>query len=127
MTEGFWDQVGLDEGGLPKHLPMGVTQRNEGPENDSEAHHYVCWCGDECCPLARGLQLAWEAGRRSTRSELGARLAGQRRESTPRRPSCVVEGCPGDGRYAPPGRGHLCTVDQYLAAISVDAEARHAD
>lgn len=30
---------------------------------------------------------------------------------------CMVEACPGDGNYLPPGRGHICTVDEYLNAI----------
>lgn len=31
--------------------------------------------------------------------------------------TCPVNGCPGDWRYAPPGRGHTCTVPEYLMAL----------
>lgn len=68
MTDGFWDQLGVDEGGLPTHLPMGVTKDGEGPEDDALAHHYVCWCGDTQCPLTVAFTLAgrasWEQGRK---------------------------------------------------------------
>lgn len=39
----------FDEGGLPKHLAMGVTADGQGPENDDTAHHFVCWCKDSDC------------------------------------------------------------------------------
>lgn len=29
---------------------------------------------------------------------------------------CPVDGCPGDYRYAPPGRGHTCTTETWLTA-----------
>lgn len=61
---GFWDHLGQDEGMLPVHLPMGVTFDGQGPEDDSEAHHYECWCGDSECPLTLALGHAWRAGRR---------------------------------------------------------------
>ena len=54
---GFWERLGVDDGGLPIHLPMGVNAEGQGPENDSAAHHYVCWCG-EGCPLTAALALA---------------------------------------------------------------------
>lgn len=60
---GFWDNLGIDGGGLPIHLPMGMTKDRNGPEDDSKAHHYECWCG-EPCPLTAALNAAWEAGRR---------------------------------------------------------------
>jgi len=67
---GFWDQLGLDEDTLmPAHLPMGVNRVGQGPDNDSEAHHYVCWCGDPECPLTLALGHAWKAGRRVGRSD----------------------------------------------------------
>lgn len=62
---GFWDRLGDDGGGLPAHLPMGVNERGQGPEDDSDAHHYQCWCGDVECPLTLALGHAWAAGRRS--------------------------------------------------------------
>ena len=62
---GFWDRLGYDDAGMPKHLPMGVNERGQGPENDSAAHAYVCWCGDVECPLTLALGHAWAAGRRA--------------------------------------------------------------
>lgn len=62
----FWDRLGVDSGGMPKHLPMGVTQDGQGPEDDHRAHHYVCWCGDTECPLMLALGHAWRAGRDAT-------------------------------------------------------------
>lgn len=38
-----------DEGGLPIHFPMGVNAKGQGPVNDSDAHHWVCWCNDDRC------------------------------------------------------------------------------
>ena len=55
---GFWDRLGLDETGMPLHLPMGVTADGQGPTNDSEAHHFVCWCSRPKCPLTEILALA---------------------------------------------------------------------
>lgn len=62
---GFWDQLGVDEGELPVHLPMGVTEDGQGPAGDEEAHHWVCWCGDVECPLTLALSHAWRSGRSS--------------------------------------------------------------
>lgn len=59
-----WDRLGVDDGGLPTHLPMGVNKDGQGPEDDAEAHHYECWCIDPDCPLTAALRQAWEAGRR---------------------------------------------------------------
>lgn len=61
---GFWDRLGTDEAGMPRHLPMGVVTAGQGPVGDDIAHHYVCWCGDVECPLALALGHAWKAGRR---------------------------------------------------------------
>lgn len=58
ITVGFWDRLGTDDGGMPVHLPMGVNASGQGPEDDSTAHHFVCWCGDSQCPLTRALALA---------------------------------------------------------------------
>ena len=60
-----WD-LQTDDGGLPVHLPMGVTQDGRGPTMDSEAHHYLCWCGNPKCLLNDALRLAWESGTRVT-------------------------------------------------------------
>lgn len=60
-----WD-LQTDDGGLPAHLPMGVTQDGRGPTSDSEAHHYLCWCGDPKCLLNDALRLSWESGTRVT-------------------------------------------------------------
>lgn len=62
---GFWDRLGYDEGMMPAHLPMGVNERGQGPENDADAYTYVCWCGDPECPLTLALGHAWRSGRRS--------------------------------------------------------------
>jgi len=61
---GFWDRLGMDDGGMPVHLPMGVTERGQGPEDDSAAYAYVCWCGETECPLTLALGHAWASGRR---------------------------------------------------------------
>lgn len=46
----------VDEAGMPKHLPMGVNEQGQGPEDDSKAHHWVCWCGDPNCVWTRAFQ-----------------------------------------------------------------------
>jgi len=58
-----WELLGVDEGGLPVHLPMGVNQQGQGPEDDSAAHHFECWCGDANCPLTGALMAAFRKGR----------------------------------------------------------------
>lgn len=45
----------------------------------------------------------------------------------PERPLCPVDACTGDGRYAPPGRGHTCKIEEYLAAVSDIEEAAERD
>lgn len=64
----MWEKMGVDDGGLPTHLPMGVTREGQGPTDDSEADHYICWCGEPCV-LAEALRKAWDAGRRSLTPE----------------------------------------------------------
>jgi len=53
----FWDRLGISEGGLPIHLPMGVTEAGQGPTDVEDAHHWICWCPDAQCPLTRSLAL----------------------------------------------------------------------
>lgn len=60
---GFWDQLGLDDTGMPVHLPISHKENCEGPTKD--AHHWECWCSDPDCLLAEALGYAWMAGRRS--------------------------------------------------------------
>jgi hypothetical protein len=60
----------MDEGGLPVHLPFGVTVDGRGPAPDDEADHWVCWCWDPDCELTRALRLAGEAGARRARDTL---------------------------------------------------------
>lgn len=60
-----WDWL-TDEGGLPVHLPMGVSAEGRGPTRDDDAHHYLCWCMDPKCLLTEALRLAWESGSRNT-------------------------------------------------------------
>lgn len=55
---GFWDRLGVDDGLMPVHLPMGVDQDGRGPTDDSDAVRFVCWCGDADCPLTSALTLA---------------------------------------------------------------------
>lgn len=62
-----WGQLGYDDGGLPVHLPMGVTESGQGPEDDDKAHHYVCWCGTYCS-LEHALNLATRAGDKHDRT-----------------------------------------------------------
>jgi len=58
---GFWDQLGLDSGLMPEHLPMGVDEEGQGPVEPDPAHHYVCWCHQDC-PLNQALRASWTAG-----------------------------------------------------------------
>lgn len=55
--QNFWERLGLDDGGLPVHFPMGVDRRGRGPESP-KPHHYICWCGHPDCPLTQALQDA---------------------------------------------------------------------
>lgn len=57
-----WLDLGVDDGGLPIHLPMGVTAEGRGPTSDADAHHYVCWCANPDCPLTVALRQAWKIG-----------------------------------------------------------------
>lgn len=61
----FWDALGVDDGGLPIHLPFSHNSVCQGPTSDAEAHHWSCWCRDgHDCPLSKALALAFEAGQR---------------------------------------------------------------
>jgi hypothetical protein len=60
-----WDQLGHDEGGLPKHLPISINENGQGPTEPDPAYAWVCWCWDPECTLTLALQHAWSAGRRS--------------------------------------------------------------
>ena len=54
-----WASLGMDDGGMPIHLPIGVTVDRRGPaDGTDELHHYECWCGHECA-LAHELRLAY--------------------------------------------------------------------
>jgi hypothetical protein len=57
-----WEGLGVIDGGLPIHLPMGVDQEGRGPIEPGQPYRYVCWCG-QSCPLGEALELAWKAGR----------------------------------------------------------------
>lgn len=65
VYRGFWNDLGVDGGGLPVHLPIAVNEAGEGPQNHSDAHTYICWCADPDCPLTRALGNAWAAGTRT--------------------------------------------------------------
>lgn len=80
---GFWDSLGVDDGGMPVHLPMGVNDAGEGPENDSNAHHYVCWCPDVNCPLTNALILAARLAPREADDGLAERVRLGLREHAP--------------------------------------------
>lgn len=62
---GFWERLGTDDGGMPVHLPIGVNAYGQGPEDDSAAYTFTCWCGDPECPLSLALGHAWTSGKRS--------------------------------------------------------------
>lgn len=65
---GFWERLGTDDAGMPAHLPIGVNANGQGPEDDSAAYAFTCWCGDPECPLSLALGHAWASGRRVTPS-----------------------------------------------------------
>lgn len=70
---GFWERLGHHpETFESAHLPMGVNEHGQGPENDSEAHHYECWCIDPYCPLNQALKLAGAVGARAALREVAA-------------------------------------------------------
>jgi hypothetical protein len=54
-----WARLGLDEGGLPAHVPMGVTEGGDGQQDDATARRYVCWRPYPNSPLTRASRLAW--------------------------------------------------------------------
>lgn len=60
----FWNRLGVDEGGLPVHLPIEVNEQGQGPEDRAIAHHTECWCGGPDCPLGRALLEAGRLARR---------------------------------------------------------------
>lgn len=59
-----WDACGVDEGGLPVHLPISLDENQRGPTRDQDAYVYVCWCMDKDCLLTKALMDAWRAGMR---------------------------------------------------------------
>lgn len=60
-----WNDLGVNEGGLPIHFPMGHTRMCEGPTDDADAHHWACWCpAGHSCPLSVALGRAGQAGYR---------------------------------------------------------------
>lgn len=75
MSLGFFDLLGIDESGLPTHLPMGVNAEGQGPTDDADAHHLECWCGQPDCLLTRNLMWAYRLGRKEGSS--GRFVAGQ--------------------------------------------------
>jgi hypothetical protein len=65
-----WNALGVDEGGLPVHLPMAVTADGQGPATGTDAHHMTCWCGTGC-GLADALEEAGHLGERVTSPDEG--------------------------------------------------------
>jgi hypothetical protein len=53
----------IDQGGMPVHVPIGVTIDGRGPADpatDPAFHHWACWCPDgEKCPVI--FEMAWAA------------------------------------------------------------------
>lgn len=70
---GFWDSLGMDEGGLPIHLPMGVNAKGQGPADvhGQVAHHFICWCGQSGCPLTIALAQSRRSALRSIKISVG--------------------------------------------------------
>lgn len=68
-----WMDLGVDDGGLPIHLPMGLDPYGKGPVSDSEATHYICWCMDSNCLLTKALRGSWIAGLRAEERAENAR------------------------------------------------------
>jgi hypothetical protein len=65
-----WYSLGVDDGGLPVHLPISHTSQCDGPTEPDPAHHYACWCkAGHSCPLSEALRLSHEAGARSIRND----------------------------------------------------------
>lgn len=62
MSENFWDHLGIDEAGMPIHLPIGLTVDESGPADESEIHHWGCWCNEDDCPLDKILRQASTLG-----------------------------------------------------------------
>lgn len=68
--QGLLDELALyvDEGGLPKHLPMPVNTEGQGPLGFNEdgspetPARIACWCGDAECMWALALTQAYELG-----------------------------------------------------------------
>lgn len=58
-----WDNLGVDDGGLPRHLPFSHTVNCEGPTEPDDPDHLACWCGKPC-PLHLALRDAHRAGMR---------------------------------------------------------------
>lgn len=64
LRGGFWDRLGMDEGGMPKHLPFGLTADEQGPATPGiDLDHWGCWCGNRECPLDKALREASNGGR----------------------------------------------------------------
>lgn len=60
-VRGFWDGLGVDDGGLPVHMPIPCNEKGQGPQDEGKAVSYACWCGRKC-PLNEELQKAWRSG-----------------------------------------------------------------
>jgi hypothetical protein len=61
-----WNELGLDEAGMPVHLPMSHTRQFAGPTPNAEARHWSCWCPvGHSCVLSNALRLARESGVRA--------------------------------------------------------------
>ena len=117
---GFWDRLGLDEAGMPIHLPMGVTEDGRGPTNDAEAHHFVCWCGHSDCPLTKMLariqrrvtEQAWDEGFTHARFHHDCELIGEPDDNPYRSEAKHSPGCHAWTDAAPGQRGCVCRVSE---------------
>lgn len=34
---------------IPEHMIIPVDEDGNGPVDEAEAHHWVCWCGNPYC------------------------------------------------------------------------------
>ena len=82
-----WEGLGVDEGGLPAHIPMPVTRDGQGPAEPHQADHTICWCGTDC-PLARALRAAHALG--ASTAAAGGPHTPRTNASTPPKPALVT-------------------------------------
>lgn len=65
MESDFWGRIEGHRGGLPAHLPVGLTKDGHVGQRTRTPEYYRCWCGNLDCPLTVALERAWQAGRKA--------------------------------------------------------------